>query len=222
MDEEVDVDRPSGALLHDLQLGAQRLGGQHGGGDRAQAAGLRDGDGHRRRARPRHRRLDDGMVDAEQVEQTTVGPLHRRSSSGHRRVLAMLGFGLRSAESAMMHGSITVFTVKDVAGRASPITATSSASTSPSSTASPPTMSACARARSSLHLVAASQTPRQPGHGAGQHLRRRCRCLACRPGQARRQGAQGTAGLRLRPARLRRCRLGRQHDLLRHGIEEGS
>ena len=38
--------------------------------------------------------------------------------------------------------------------------------------------------------------------------------------QARRQGAQGTQGLRPRPARRRRPR--RQHDLLRHGIEEGA
>ncbi len=48
VDEEVDVDRPPGSLLHDLQFGPQRLGGQHGGGDRTQAARLRDRDRHLR------------------------------------------------------------------------------------------------------------------------------------------------------------------------------
>src|ERR1700730_4486650 len=51
-------------------------------------------------------------------------------------------------------------------------------------------------------------------------LRRRCRRAPWRAGKARCEGPQGTDGLRLWSARLRRCRLGRQHDLLRHGIEE--
>ena len=40
-------------------------GRQHGGGDRAQSAGLRGRDRHLRRARPRHRRLHDARLDAE-------------------------------------------------------------------------------------------------------------------------------------------------------------
>ena len=64
---------------------------------------------------------------------------------GFRQFYTMLGCGF-IRESSMMHASITVFTVKDVMASLA-YSATSWVSTSLSSTAIPPSMSACARAK---------------------------------------------------------------------------
>ncbi len=68
-----------------------------------------------------------------------------------------------------------------------------------------------------LHLISAAQAPRPPGHGAVSIFVDDVDALHA---DLVKRGAKVLK--ELRPARLRRCRPRRQHDLLRHGVEEGA
>jgi len=74
MAEEIDVDRPGAGMAHGGQGFVQLLDAQHRRRDRTQRAGLVGGNHHGGAGRTGHRCLDDGHVDAQQVENTGVWP----------------------------------------------------------------------------------------------------------------------------------------------------
>jgi hypothetical protein len=67
--EEIDRKRPVGAVAQPLQFAADRLGRQHGAGQRAQAARAADRQGQRMPLDAGHRRLDDWQLGAQQRTQ---------------------------------------------------------------------------------------------------------------------------------------------------------
>ena len=104
-------------------------------------------------------------------------------------------------ESPMMHGSTTVLTVSDIAASLAYYRDKLGFDIA-FEYGNPTSYAGVCSGKVTLHLISASRTPRQPGHGAVAHRCRRRRCAACRSGEARRQGAQGAGEPRLRPARL--------------------
>ena len=91
MAEEVDVDRALSVLANGLQFFAQLLGGQHGRGHRAQAAGIACGDDHGRTCSACHRSLDDRQFDPQQINDSGIWPL------AHFKVLRVItGKGCRT------------------------------------------------------------------------------------------------------------------------------
>src|SRR5215471_1093398 len=97
------------------------------------------------------------MLDAEQVEQATVGPLH--GCFLHARLAR------REPESAMMHASTTVFTVKDVMASLAYFRDKLGFDVA-FEYGNPTFYVGLCSGQVTLHLVAAAQTPRMPGHGA--------------------------------------------------------
>ncbi|MNF78819.1 hypothetical protein D3C84_610170 [compost metagenome] len=73
--KEIDVEWPLAVLPNGLQLFAQLLDAQQGGGHRPQAAGVTGGDDHRRMGSASHGALDDRQFDSKQVKNTGVWPL---------------------------------------------------------------------------------------------------------------------------------------------------
>jgi hypothetical protein len=72
--EEVDVDRTLRALADEGQILARLLGVELRAGQRPKPAGFAHRHRHFRRAGAGHRRLQDGEVDAEQVQDATIMP----------------------------------------------------------------------------------------------------------------------------------------------------
>ncbi|MNH07985.1 hypothetical protein D3C79_673890 [compost metagenome] len=71
-------------------LGAHLLAREHGTGQGAQAAGLGHRDGQGRAAGAGHGRLEDGQLDAQQIENTTVGPVAHAVLLGAQPYSALL------------------------------------------------------------------------------------------------------------------------------------
>ena len=72
--EEVEIDRPVGARPDRGDTFSHLVVGEGGARKRAETAGIGDGDGHVDGGGVRHRRLHDGKLDAEQIEQSRVRP----------------------------------------------------------------------------------------------------------------------------------------------------
>jgi len=74
MAKEVQIDRPRGPLPDHAEIVARLIRREHGAWQRAQPTCFRDLDYHLGRHCSGHRGLNDGMLDAEEVEKPGVGP----------------------------------------------------------------------------------------------------------------------------------------------------
>src|SRR5690606_28857899 len=80
--EEIQVERPGGALPYDADLVTDLIGTQHGAGERAKPARLAYGDCQLRSAGAGHGRQDYRQLDAEEVENSPVRPHFILPSAG--------------------------------------------------------------------------------------------------------------------------------------------